>query len=108
VTLGERLCQLSGLPPGTATFAQHMKAISKLSAGALSAMLIAYSGIPAGTANLAQHLLTNPAVIAQAIIEGGGGQATQDRNPARAKFIRRQNEALILALTAALTRGMLD
>lgn len=58
-TLAQRLIALSGLPAGTATLAEHMRAISHLGSGTLAQMLSAYSGLALGTATFAVHIMTD-------------------------------------------------
>lgn len=73
-TLAARLSQLSGLPLGSATVAQHLSAI--VSRWALpvvapytaAAVLVAYSSLPAGQHSTAEHL----------VVERGSGPAPCD------------------------------
>ena len=61
-TLATRLAQLSGLPVGAHTMAQHLRAIvtrfglSVPASATVAAILIAYSGLHAGQYTVAEHL----------------------------------------------------
>ncbi len=61
-TAGERLTELSAL--GTATAAEHLKAIAEAS-GVAGVLLVAFSGLDEGTA--AEHLLADGDVEATAL-----------------------------------------
>lgn len=113
-TLATRLAQLSGLPLGTATMAEHLRAIvtrfnlAVPAQATVAAILIAYSGLPAGQHTVAEHLAVNRAVATTVL---GGGDDLLDAYTALAtaerERIQRQNDLIIMTVIAAVTGGML-
>lgn len=113
-TLAQRLSQLSGLPQGTATFAQHLRAIvtrfglAVPAQATVAAVLIAYSGLPAGQHTVAEHLAVNRSVATTAL---AGGDDAPDAYAAlfraEQERIQRQNDLIIMTVIAAVTGGML-
>lgn len=113
-TLAQRLSQLSGLPLGAHTMAEHLRAIvtrfglAVPAQATVAAILIAYSGLPAGQHTVAEHLAVERAVATTAI---GGGDDASDAyavlSRADRERIQRQNDLIIMTVIAAVTGGML-
>lgn len=112
-TLAARLAQLSGLPLGTATMAQHLRAmvvrfnLAVPASATVAAILIAYSGLPAGQYTVAEHLAVNRSV--STVIDGGDAleAAYAQLSKAERERIQRQNDLIIMTVIAAVTGGML-
>lgn len=113
-TLATRLAQLSGLPLGAHTMAEHLRAmvtrfnLAVPAQATVAAILIAYSGLPAGQHTVAEHLAVNRTVATTAL---GGGDDAPDAYVVLARAeqerIQRQNDLIILTVIAAVTGGML-
>lgn len=118
-TFGQRLAQLSGLPLGSHTVAEHLRGIVArfslplVAPYTVAAVLIAYSGLPAGLHTVAEHLAVERA--AASATAGGGGSVRPLRLaprrhevplPVRAR-VHHDNEMFDAALMLILS-GLLD